>query len=102
MLLGGYDTPTQTPKLFWLDYLGTLAEVPFAAHGYGAHFTMGTMDRWHSPDMNLEAAMDLLRKCISELRKRFLVDLGNWTVRIIDAEGAREIPLGEVVVPAHT
>lgn len=101
MLLAGFDTPTRTPKLFWLDYLGTLADVPFGAHGYGAFFTMGTMDRWHRPDLNLEEALDLLRKCISEVRKRFLVDVGNWTVRVVDAEGVREVPLGQVEVPAH-
>lgn len=40
LLLGGYDVPSDTPALFWLDYLGTLAHVPYACHGYacGSYF----------------------------------------------------------------
>jgi 20S proteasome subunit beta 4 len=34
LLLGGVDPVTKTPSLQWLDYLATLAEVPYAAHGY--------------------------------------------------------------------
>ena len=46
LLLGGYDTATDDPHLYRVDYLGTLTEVPFAAHGYGAHFTLSLLDRY--------------------------------------------------------
>jgi 20S proteasome subunit beta 4 len=29
-----------------MDYLGTMVEVPFAAHGYGAYFALSTLDRY--------------------------------------------------------
>lgn len=45
LLLGGYDTNTHTPHLYWMDYLGTLSEVPFAAHGYGSYFALSLLDR---------------------------------------------------------
>lgn len=45
LLLGGYDTSTQDPHLYWIDYLGTMTEVPFAAHGYGSYFVLGLLDR---------------------------------------------------------
>lgn len=45
LLLGGYDTNAYTPHLYWMDYLGTLAEVPFAAHGYGSYFALSLLDR---------------------------------------------------------
>ncbi len=93
--------PASEPALYWVDYLGTLAHVPFAAHGYGAHFALSTMDRYHNVDMSLDEAMDLLRRCIGELKKRFLVDLGAWKVRVIDAAGVKEVPLGDVKVPQH-
>lgn len=93
LLVGGFDVPSSTPALYWMDYLGTLAEVPFAAHGYGAMFTMGTLDRYHRPDMDLEEGLALLRKCIDELKKRFIVDLGTWKVRVIDRQGIKEITL---------
>lgn len=46
LLLGGYDTSLSEPKLYWIDYLGTVAEVPFAAHGYGSYFVLSLLDRW--------------------------------------------------------
>jgi 20S proteasome subunit beta 4 len=45
VLLGGYDEASSTPHLYWIDYLGTMAEVPYAAHGYGAYFALSTLDR---------------------------------------------------------
>ncbi|PWZ01137.1 putative multicatalytic endopeptidase complex chain PRE1 [Testicularia cyperi] len=93
LMLGGFDLPTSEPALYWIDYLGTMATVPYAAHGYGAFFTMSTMDRFHRPDMNLEEGLELLRKCIDELKKRFIVDLGEFTIRIIDRDGTRLVKL---------
>lgn len=89
LLLGGFDTTTNKPALSWIDYLGTKGDVPFAAHGYGAYFALSTMDRWHSPNMSLEEGLELLRKCIDELEKRFIVSLGSWTVRVADKDGVR-------------
>ncbi|MCO5607083.1 hypothetical protein L7F22_061275 [Adiantum nelumboides] len=51
------------------------------------------MDRFHRPDMSLEEGIDLLRMCIGELKKRFIVDLGQWTVRIVDRDGIRLVEL---------
>jgi len=93
LLLGGYDAPTAEPALYWVDYLGTMAPVPFAAHGYASYLTLSTMDRYHRPDMTLDEAMDLLRKCINEMRTRFVIDVGNFRVRVIDANGVREVAL---------
>jgi hypothetical protein len=45
ILLGGYDPATHAPALYWADYLGTMAPVPFAAHGYGAYFALSLLDR---------------------------------------------------------
>ena len=33
------------------------------------------MDRWHKPDMDLAEGMELLRKCVDELEKRFIVNV---------------------------
>ncbi len=45
LLVGGYDTAEKSPHLYWIDYLGTMASVPFAAHGYGSYFALGLLDR---------------------------------------------------------
>ena len=57
LLVGGFDTSKAAvvdgqeelggePKLYWIDYLGTMAEVPFAAHGYGSYFALSLLDRY--------------------------------------------------------
>ncbi|GAA5833216.1 hypothetical protein JCM9279_001459 [Rhodotorula babjevae] len=100
LLLGGFDPTTSTPSLYWVDYLGTLGHVPYAAHGYGAYFATSTMDRWHDPEADLEQGLDLLRKCIAELETRFIMNLGGWTIRVADASGVRQINLdGTPYVP---
>ena len=56
MLIGGFDvsatakkaSPAEVggiPKLYWIDYLGTMAEVPYGAHGYGSYFALSLLDR---------------------------------------------------------
>lgn len=37
LLMGGVDPITGKPALYWLDYLASLAEVPYAAHGYAQY-----------------------------------------------------------------
>lgn len=80
------------PRLFWIDYLGAMIEVPFAAHGYGSYFCLSIMDRYYKPDMNEEEAFELLRHCLRELRTRFIVNLPVFGVRIVRAHGTEEIP----------
>jgi len=46
LLIGGYDLADHKPTLYWVDYLGTVVEVPFAAHGYGSYFALSLLDRW--------------------------------------------------------
>lgn len=37
LLLGGVDPITHKPSLYWIDYLASLAPVPYAAHGYAQY-----------------------------------------------------------------
>eukprot|EP00128_Syssomonas_multiformis_P017038 Colp12_sorted_trinity150504_noHs@4543 len=86
LLLGGFDNDVG-PSLYWLDYLGALVKVPFAAHGYGSYFTLSVLDRHYKQGLSLEEGKEVLRKAISELQKRFMVNLPKFTVRVITAEG---------------
>jgi 20S proteasome alpha/beta subunit len=45
ILLGGYDLAEREPRLYWMDYLGTQCDVPFAAHGYGQYFALSLLDK---------------------------------------------------------
>lgn len=88
VLLAGHDDASG-PELYYIDYLATMAKVPFAAHGYGAFFLMSVLDRYYREDMNEEEAIDVLKKCVSEVQKRFLVNLPAFRVQIVDKNGIR-------------
>ncbi|KZT01316.1 N-terminal nucleophile aminohydrolase [Laetiporus sulphureus 93-53] len=93
LLLGGYDTSTHTPNLYWVDYLGTLTSVPFGAHGYGSYFALSLLDRYHDPEATLEEGLAALRRCIDEVAKRLVVAPGRYKVKVVDKDGVREIEL---------
>ncbi|KAF9475037.1 20S proteasome subunit [Pholiota conissans] len=93
LLLGGYDTATHDPHLYWIDYLGTMTEVPFAAHGYGSYFALSLLDRYHNPEADLEEGLATLKRCLDEVSKRLVVSPGKYKVKIVDKDGVREIEL---------
>ncbi|QRV98522.1 amino-terminal nucleophile aminohydrolase [Ceratobasidium sp. AG-Ba] len=75
------DGPKGKPSLYWIDYLGTLGEVPFAAHGY------------HNPKANFEEGLETLRRAIAEVQKRLIVGLEHWSVKVVTREGVKEVDL---------
>jgi 20S proteasome subunit beta 4 len=77
LLLGGFDTTTSLPHLYWIDYLGTKAVVPYAAHGLGVYVSLSTMDKYWYEGIEREEALDVLRKCIAEAAHREFSPLFN-------------------------
>lgn len=87
LLIGAVDaSPEQKtePSLHWIDYLGAMVKVNFGAHGYGAHFCLSIFDREWKPDMSLDEAKEVLKKCRAELDMRFLVRNGQWAYSVRD------------------
>ncbi|KAA1475230.1 20S proteasome subunit [Dentipellis sp. KUC8613] len=93
LLVGGYDTADEKPHLYWIDYLGTQARVPFAAHGYGSYFALSTLDRYHNPEGTLEEGLLTLRRAIDETSKRLVVAPERYKVRVVDKDGVRDVEL---------
>ncbi|RUS32701.1 nucleophile aminohydrolase [Jimgerdemannia flammicorona] len=93
MLIGGFDTTTGTPHLYWLDHLAAMAPLKFAAQGYCSHFCLSLMDRYHKPNMSVPEAIDLLRRCLQELKIRFIINLPAFRAKIVDKDGVREVEL---------
>ncbi len=93
VLIAGFDTYTSQPELYWLDYFGSSTKLNFAAHGHASYFCMSTLDRYWRENMNLEEAKIVLKKCIDELKVRYIVNMPTFTVKVADKEGVREISL---------
>ncbi|KAK6929933.1 Proteasome, subunit alpha/beta [Dillenia turbinata] len=99
ILLAGYDKETG-PSLYYIDYIATLHKVDKAAFGYGSYFSLAMMDRHYHSGMSLEEAIDLVDKCITEIRSRLVVAPPNFVIKIVDKDGAREYAWRETVKDA--
>ena len=82
-----------TPSLYFIDYLGSSAAMDFAAHGYAGYFLYSTLDRHWRAGLNIEDALALARVCVKELATRFLLHQPNFTVKVADKDGVRELKL---------
>lgn len=98
LLMGGMDVVTHKPCLYWIDYLASMAPVPYAAHGYaqyvvsrgcvptvsfylvvvvlicGRFYCLSILDKHHHPDISLEQGMKILEMCTDELKRRLPID----------------------------
>ncbi|XP_039268383.1 proteasome subunit beta type-2-like [Styela clava] len=90
LLIGGVD-PDMGPALYFMDYLASSMEVPFAAHGYGSYFCLSILDRLYRPDLSKLEAVEILDKCMQELRKRFIIQIPAVRVRIVDKDGIHSL-----------
>ena len=50
-------------------------------------------DREWQPDMTLEQGLDVVRKCLHELKTRFLISQPVFIIKVVDATGTRVVEL---------
>ncbi|XP_073134362.1 proteasome subunit beta type-2-B-like [Henckelia pumila] len=100
IILGGYDKDVG-PSLYFLDYIASLHKVDKAAFGYGAYFALSMMDRHYRQDMTVEEAIELVDKCILEIRTRLVVAPPNFVIKIVDKDGARTYGWRESIKDSH-
>jgi len=94
VLLGGYDEGVG-PSLYYVDYLGSMHQMPFGAHGYAASFVLSLFDRYYKPGMTLEEGLQLAESCMKELQLRFLIAQPNFVIKVVTKEGVkvlRDVP----------
>jgi 20S proteasome subunit beta 4 len=96
LLLGGYDE--EGAKLYYLDYLGSMHQMPFAIQGYASNFVLSIFDRYYKPDMSLEEGLEIAKLCIAELNRRFLLAQPDWTIKVIRKDGDKTVL--DVISPA--
>lgn len=93
LLIAGFDVKTNKPSLYWLDHLASLADVPFAAHGYGAYYCLSLLDRYHREDITEEEGIKLLQKCVGELRSRMILNMPDFVAKVVNKDGIRIVQL---------
>jgi 20S proteasome subunit beta 4 len=92
LLLAGFD-PEEGVSLFLMDYMAALSKVNFGAHGYAAAFILSVFDRDWVKGMDLAQSLEVVRKCIHELKTRFLISQPVFIIKLVDASGTRVISL---------
>ena len=92
-LVGGFEHLTGEAKLYWMDYLGTLQQVTKGAHGYAGYFVNSVLDNSFQKDMSLDDGINTLKKCILELRTRFIIKQPNFVAKIVTKDGIKVINL---------
>jgi 20S proteasome subunit beta 4 len=91
MLFAGCDA--SGPQLYFIDYLASMQKCNKAAHGYGAYFALGLMDRYYKADLTLDEAKEIMRLCIKEMETRFVLHMSKFKCKVVDKNGVREEPL---------
>lgn len=91
-LLGGYDLTKSKGRLFWIDYMGTGAEVTYGAHGYGESFAIGFLDRYHKADLPRELAIELVKGALDAIQTRLIVGQNKFQMLLVDKDGLHNLP----------
>lgn len=86
LLVGGYDL-TSGPELHYIDYLGNSVPVRYGGHGAAMNFCTPILEEFYKPDMDTQAAYDVIKKCVIELYKRFVINLRNIDLFLISKNG---------------
>lgn len=91
-LIGGYDLNEKRGKLYWIDYMGTGAEVTYGAHGYGESFAVGFLDRYHKPNSSKEEAVELVKGALDAIQTRLIVGQNRFQMVLVDKDGVHTLP----------
>ena len=90
--MAGYDEGVG-PSLYWMDYLASFTKVKFGAHGYAGAFVSSVFDRDFKENMTEQEGLEVIKKCIHELKSRFLINQPNFTIKLVNKDGIKEIQL---------
>ncbi|XP_055544754.1 proteasome subunit beta type-2-like [Wyeomyia smithii] len=90
VLVGGYDE-ADGAQLHYIDYLANSLPVKYAAHGYGGLFVSSILDRYHHAKITQDEAYEIMKKGVTEIQKRLLVNLPKFKVSVIGKDGIKEL-----------
>ncbi len=92
LLLGGYD---ERPRLFNIDWLGTVSEEKYAATGSGSPVAIGIIESEYSEDMEVDKAVELAVRAVKAAMERDVATGNGIDVVIIGKDKfiTKEIPI---------
>ena len=100
-LLAGFEG--NEPRLYWLDYLGSVVELKKAAHGYAEFLTSTVMDTLETrvilflmKEITEEQGINIMDRCLNSMKERFVMTQNSFTVKIIKKDGIRVLRAPEV------
>ena len=76
-----------------MDYMASFSKVNFGAHGYAANFILSVFDRDWKAGLTLEQGLEVVRRCIHELRTRFLISQPVFILKVVDQTGTRVVTM---------
>ena len=87
LLVGGYD---DAPRLFNLDWFGSMTEEKYIATGSGSPIALGVIEDGYSEDLNIEEAEKLAVRAVASALKRDTATGNGIDVAVVTREGIRE------------
>eukprot|EP01038_Epipyxis_sp_PR26KG_P013858 gene13858-18585_t len=103
ILIAGWDEIVHQPKLYWLDQIGSLKNVAYAAHGIEFPFILSLLDSKYQDHLKpvqiqevemennvgneVKSSIQLLQYCWDTARKRTTTRLGRIRIKSINAAG---------------
>lgn len=85
----GLPSASGQPQLHWIDRAGSCCELPYACQGPASAMVLAFLDEgWHE-GMELDEALDLLKRCIAQLAGRYAMSPQGWRVNLVDGKGSR-------------
>ena len=90
LLLGGYDTE---PRLYSLDWYGTITEEKYVATGSGSPTAIGVLEDGYREDLSVDEAVDLAKKAVMSSIRRDAFTGNGVLIAIIGRDGYREIDI---------
>ncbi len=87
LLVGGYD---DAPRLFNLDWFGSMTEEKYIATGSGSPIALGVVEDGYSEDLNIEEAEKLAVRAVASALKRDTATGNGIDVAVVTREGIRE------------
>lgn len=70
-----------------MDYLANGKSVKYGSHGYGGTFCASIFDRYYKDNLTQAEAYEIFRKSVKEISTRFIIDVPDFHVAVIDKDG---------------